>query len=339
MTRPLDLLDRSAIVSWLATAGVADADGVGVSLIAGGRSNLTYRLDLPDGRRWVLRRPPGGDTLQSAHDVLRELRVLRALAPTAVPVPGVHGSDDGAVIGVPFYVMDFVDGVVPTDAGSVADWSLPARRRSGLDLVESLAALHDVDPASVGLADLGRPTGYLERQLRRWRQQWADSAERAVPEVPAAHERLVATCPEGVPATLVHGDCHLGNAVFSGDGRLRAVLDWEMCTRGDPYADLAMMLMYWGRDGVAPAVSGSPTGLYGFAEPGELRARYERCRGVAVPALDWYLAFANWRLACIVEGVLTRVTRGSMGDPDRFDLEWLRRTPVERARVALALLE
>lgn len=338
MTVGKDLLDESGIITWLAKAGITDAEDVRISLVAGGRSNLTFRLDLPDTRRWILRRPPAGNTLQSAHDVLREFRVLAALGSTAVPVPVVHGSDAGGAIGVPFYVMDFVDGVVPSTPESITHWSMAARHQCGLDLIDALAELHDVDAASVGLSNLGRPTGYLERQLRRWQQQWTQSTQRSVPEVELAHDKLNAACPSSGPASLVHGDYHVGNAVFSADGRLRAVLDWEMCTQGDPIADLAMMLMYWGRDGADPVVTGSPTGLDGFAERDELCARYETKRGLTLPDLNWYLAFANWRLACIVEGVFARVTQGAMGDSDRFDLDWLRQTPIDRARIAVSLL-
>jgi aminoglycoside phosphotransferase (APT) family kinase protein len=338
MTPDLPGIDVNALTEWLLAAGVADADRTSMSLVAGGRSNLTYSLDLPDGRRWILRRPPTGHTLASAHDVLREFRVLAALAPTDVPVPAVRGSDGGAVLGAPFYVMDLIEGVVPTSVEAVSAWTRAQRHQCGLELVDALAALHDVRPAEVGLSDLGRPEGYLRRQLRRWHQQWADSTDREVPEVDRAHDRLAAAMPADGPATLVHGDYHVGNCVFGPDARLAAVLDWEMCTQGDAFADLAMMLMYWGRDGSAPVVTGSPTSADGFAEQDELRARYERRRNVALPDLDWYLAFANWRLACIVEGVLSRVTHGAMGDVDRFDLDWLRETPVERARLALDLL-
>lgn len=338
MTQPAGVLDIAALVRWLSELGVRDCENVSVRLLSGGRSNLTYRLDLPGGRRWVLRRPPAGHTLDSAHDVLREFRVLDALSSTTVPVPAVHGSDDGDVLGVPFYVMDFVDGVVPVDEALVASWPTQARHRCGTDMIDALADLHAIDPNTIGLADLGRPSGYLQRQLRRWNQQWYDSTERDLPIIREVHDRLAAACPPDAPASLVHGDFHIGNCVLSTAGELLAVLDWEMCTQGDAIADLATMLMYWGRDGRHPALPASPTALDGFAEHEELRARYEQRRGVQLPDLEWYLAFANWRLACIVEGVLARVNHGAMGSAEQFDLDWLRRTPADRAEVALELL-
>src|SRR3954454_25140331 len=281
-------------------------------LIAGGRSNLTYSVANSDGsRRWALRRPPLHGILGSAHDVAREHRCISALGPTDVPVPkAVALCEDTEVTGAPFFVMDFVDGVVLRDYELEAGTFAPeVRARASFAMVETLAALHAVVPADVGLADLGRRDGYIARQLKRWRGQLEQSTTREMPAMDEAHARLSEAIPEQGPATIVHGDYRLDNMILTEDGEVRAVLDWELCTLGDPLADVGLLVVYWNRPvGVAP-------GRYdGFPSTDELVKRYAECSGRDLSELDFYVAFGYWKLAAILEGVYARYVSGAYGD-------------------------
>ena len=307
---------RRTVPDW--TPGPVD-----VERIAGGHSNLTYRITDAAGRRWALRRPPTGMVLATAHDMGREWRFLTALAPTPVPVaPPVAFCADPAVIGAEFYLMGFVDGEVLAD--EAAGHRLPPggpRRTAGLDAVDVLAALHAVDPDRVGLQDLRRPGSYLQRQLRRWHRQVHESTVPDLGAVDAAHELLVRRA-EALPPVeprIAHGDFRLGNLAVGPDGRVRAVFDWELATLGDPLADLGWLIASWGRpgDAVPPTIPG-PSLVEGYAEPAELVARYAERSGRDVDDLDFYLAFARWRCACIEAGVYSRYAGGAMGsgEPD-----------------------
>ncbi|AEB44636.1 phosphotransferase family protein [Micromonospora maris] len=274
------------------------------ALLTGGRSNLTYAVT--DGQtRWVLRRPPLGHVLATAHDMGREYRVMHALAPTAVPVPPmVHHCADPTVLGVPFYLMGQVPGRVHREPEELVGWSPSQVRDLAFRLIDLLAVLHTVEPASVGLADFGRPDGFNARQVRRWKRQLDASRSRDLPGIGDLHDRLAAAVPETRSAAVLHGDFRLDNVLLGEDRTVRAVLDWEMSTLGDPLADLALSLVY-ARRVTAP----------GQPDTDELADRYARRTGRSVDALPWYLAFAAFKLAVILEGVHYRYVQGqTVGD-------------------------
>jgi aminoglycoside phosphotransferase (APT) family kinase protein len=290
-----------------------------VALISGGKSNLTYRI-ASDAGEVILRRPPLGHTLPTAHDMAREHRVLEALAPTAVPVPRVlHLDDADGPLGVPFYVMERVVGHVCRNAvpPGYAD-AAGERAAIGLALVDTLAALHTVDPAAVGLAGFGRPAGFMERQLRRWFEQWERSRTGELPELDDLRGALVADVPEGGSA-IVHGDYRLDNTVLhpTRPGQIVAVLDWEMSTLGDPLADLAALLVYWSEAGDGPVLQAARvvppvTAAPGFPSRSEIVQRYADRTGFDVTRIDWYLAFACFKLAVVCQGVAARAAGGAM---------------------------
>ena len=321
-------VDPVALRSWLAEHR-PDLLGDGpltATLLAGGKSNLTYRID-GGARPLVLRRPPLGHVLRTAHDMAREFRVISALAHTDVPVPAayvlVEDADGAAGVGTDFYLMELVDGRVLRTAADNAGYDPETLRGLGFRLVETLAALHAIDPADVGLADFGRPDGYLARQVRRWGEQYDGSRSRDLPDL----DRLLARVADDVPETrftsLLHGDFRLDNVLVAQDAEGRAsvaaILDWEMATIGDSLADLGLLGLYWNLSEVAPE---SPRlGLsavdpaVGYPEFDELCARYAELRGIRLPSLSWYLAFAALKLAIIVEGIHYRHEAGETLGP------------------------
>jgi aminoglycoside phosphotransferase (APT) family kinase protein len=309
-------IDADRVTAWF-TEHVADvAPPLAFDLIAGGRSNLTYRVtDAADGE-WVLRRPPTGNVLATAHDMGREHRIISALAPTDVPVAPVVGlCTDAKVNGAPFYVMGFVPGLVLRDAKVAAEVTPEVRRRAGLSVAETLARIHAVEPDAVGLGELGRKEGYVARQLKRWHGQFEQSLTREVPVVAEAHERLSKAIPEQGSPAIVHGDYRLDNCMVDDTGEVIAVLDWEICTLGDPLADLGVLMVYWTEaDDPFAALPGAATALEGFPTRAEMVAAYEAAGGRPVGDLDYYAAFGYWKLACILEGVYARYRAGSMGD-------------------------
>ena len=296
---------------------------VEAELITGGKSNLTYRLRSPAGEL-VLRRPPSGAILTTAHDMKREVRVQRALAGTAVPVPAIVLSDDGGLLGVPCYVMTRVDGLVIRDRlpAGIADG--PAERVAlGNALADCLAELHAIDPASIGLADFGRPAGFVERQVRRWRTQWEASADVPVPAVDELARRLAASIPASSAVAITHGDYRLDNCIVDArdPGRLAAVLDWELSALGDPLTDLGMFLFYWesGPRTAAALVTSVPY-LPGFPSGAELAGRWAERTGLPLVDLDWYRAVAPFKFAVITQGIKARVNASAMGGQDFGDL-------------------
>lgn len=316
-------------------------------LVSGGRSNLTYAVTDAAGRRVALRRPPVGHVLPTAHDMAREHRIVAALGPTAVPVPrALAFCGDPSVTGAPFYVMEFVEGYVLRDAKGVeAALEPPARRRLGEDLVDVLVALHALDVDAVGLGDLGRRDGYLARQLARWHGQFDRSqveGEERVEAVDEVHELLARALPaEGAP-TLVHGDYRLDNTVVSDAGEVRAVLDWELCTLGDPLADVGLLLVYWAEPGDELTALGNdaPTLAGGFPTRQEVAQRYAAGSGRDLAGLDYYVAFGYWKLACILQGVHARYRAGA-GGGDRSGTEVFRdqvRALAAAAQVAIRRL-
>lgn len=294
-----------------------------VDLIAGGRSNLTYTVTGPPGTV-VLRRPPLRAVRPTAHDMAREYRVLTALAGTDVPVPRtLHLCPDTAVLGAPFYVMERVAGIIARPGlpdGYAGD---PAQRTAiAHQMVDVLATLHATDPETVGLADFGRPDGFLARQVRRWSTQWEGWQDQPRPALDALGERLRATLPRRSGAAIVHGDYRLDNLVLDADepGRIAAVLDWEMSTLGDPLTDLGLLVVYWTRSGDRlarpPSVVPAVTTLPGFPSRTEIVDRYAAATGRDVSPLPWYVAFGFFKLAVVVAGIAARERAGAMGSAD-----------------------
>ena len=288
--------------------------------IAGGQSNLTYTVTDQAGGRWVLRRPPLSGVLPSAHDMAREHRIIAALAATDVPVPRAFGlCGDESVTGAPFYVMEHVDGVVPRDEATVvATFGLAERAAASTALVDALVALHRVEPEAVGLGQLGRGHGYVERQLARWRRQWEQSRTRELPAVEEVHRRLTARVPAQERVAIVHGDYRLDNLILSPAGEVRAVIDWELYTLGDPRADLGLLLVYWAEadDEMLP-LGTAPTRLPGFPTRAEVAAAYADGAGRSTDDLEFFVALGYWKLAVILEGVYARYAAGAYGQADQ----------------------
>jgi aminoglycoside phosphotransferase (APT) family kinase protein len=308
-------IDRERLEPWLAEHVGARAP-LSFERIAGGRSNLTYRVGDAGGGSWILRRPPMGATLGSAHDMGREHRILSALAPAGLPVPTpVALCEDEDVTGAVFYVMELVDGLVLRDEDDVTGaFDEDGRRAIGFALVDTLVDLHAVEPAAVGLGELGRHDGYAERQLKRWKRQWDASKTRELASMDEAHERLAARVPPQLGTSLVHGDYRLDNVILSRTGDVAAVVDWELCTLGDPLADLGLLMVYWAerRDKVVP-LTRSPTLAPGFPSREELSARYAERSGRDISQLDFFVALGYWKLAAILEGVYARYSAGAYG--------------------------
>lgn len=285
-------------------------------LIAGGRSNLTYVVTSGD-HRFVLRRPPLGHVLATAHDMAREYRVIAALAPTRVPVPAtlLLCADEG-VLGAPFYLMERVPGVVYRGREQTDHLTPVERRRLADAMMDTLADLHTVDPVAVGLADFGRPEGFLARQVRRWGGQLDRSRSRPLPGIDDLRAKLAAAVPPGATAVrIVHGDYRLDNLMADpATLTVRAVLDWEMATLGDPLADLGLLLTYWEVLG-GDAAAGNPVAdglgpVAGFPSGAELISRYTVRSGIDVGPLHWHVALGCFKLAVICEGIHYRYTLG-----------------------------
>lgn len=324
-------IDYENVSSWLLSTIPATVAPFEFELIEGGRSNLTYRVVDGSGRRFVLRRPPLGHVLATAHDMSREHRIISAVGTTRVPVPPTFGlCSDESVNGAPFYVMGFVDGVVLDHPDKGAALSSVAKREIAYDLIDVLADLHAVDVDAVGLGDLARREGYVERQVRRWTRQWADSRTRDLPAIDEVASLLAASIPAQQGVVIAHGDYRLGNCLTNLDtNRIAAVLDWELCTLGDPLADLGYLGVYWATpdgDGRRP---NDPTGAGGFPAYGELVDRYAARTGRDVSRIDYYVAFSAFRLAVISEGVYARYVNGAMGDAIDPELLESFRTAVE----------
>ncbi|GHE58868.1 phosphotransferase family protein [Streptomyces thermocarboxydus] len=279
-------------------------------LIEGGRSNLTYTVT--DGAStWVVRRPPLGHVLATAHDMKREHRVISALHPTSVPVPRpVLLWEDEEVLGAPFYVMEYVEGTPYRTAGQLAPLGPERTRKAVLNLVDTLVDLHAVDPAEVGLEDFGRPEGFLDRQLRRWGKQLDASRNRELAGIDELHAALGRELPVSPAPTVVHGDYRLDNALISDDESVRAVLDWEMSTLGDPLTDLGLLVMYSSPLGMPDSPVSTTAEAPGHPTPAELIERYAARSGRDVAAVSWYTAFAWFKLAVILEGIHYRYTLG-----------------------------
>ena len=285
--------------------------------VGDGRSNLTYVMRDAEERSWVLRRPPTGPLLPSAHDMAREHAVQERLAAAGVPVPRPLAlCEDPGVTGAPFYVMEHVEGVVVARREVAAGLPVEVRATAGPSLAEALAALHAVDVDAAGLGELARRDGYAARQLKRWGRQWEASRTCEVPAVERVAARLAQVVPEQREVSVVHGDFRLDNVILDEHGRVRAVLDWELSTLGDPLADVGTFLMYWREEGDEVAPLGQPaTTLPGFATRAELAEAYARASGRDLADLDFWRALATWKLAVILQGVYCRWRDGQASYP------------------------
>jgi aminoglycoside phosphotransferase (APT) family kinase protein len=305
-------LDLSALTDWLDSAHPGLRQGeLSAEVIAGGKSNLTYRVT--DGTTtWALRRPPLAHVLPTAHDMVREFRVISALAGTAVPVASAIAlCEDRAVLGAPFYLMDFVDGVVLDHPKALARLDPDTARATCEQLMDTLVALHEVDPAHVGLADFGRPEGFLARQVKRWAGQWAASETEPRAQLGQVVDRLTAALPQQPAPAIVHGDYRLTNVMFSPDfSHIAAVVDWEMATLGDPLTDVGLLVVYrtlsdnndFGMPPMDPAD--------GFLTAEQMVARYAASSSRDLAALDWYVGFGYFKLAVVAEGIHRRFLQG-----------------------------
>ncbi|HEY4098251.1 MAG TPA: phosphotransferase family protein [Baekduia sp.] len=311
MSEP-DGIATGALEAWMRHRVDVDAP-LDLRVIAGGRSNLTYAITDGAGRRFILRRPPRGRLEGSAHDMGREFQIIEALGPTAVPVPavvGYHGEAD--IAGAPFFVMEHVGGETIADPDVAGALSAAAKGRLARELAAVLATLHAVDPAVIGLGALRRPTGLIERQLRRWGGQ-IDGYDRVSsdlfrPVLAALANRV----PEPQRVSLVHGDFKLGNLRVDADGRVVAVLDWELAAIGDPLVDLGWLLASWAQpDEPGVWIAPPPTAGGGFCSRAELLAAYAEHSELDLSQLHYYLAFAYWRWSCINEGVVARAEAGA----------------------------
>jgi len=316
------LLVIEPLVELLAANGLGDGDPAEIEVfpIGDGHSNVTLAVRSA-GREVIVRRPPRGPLPPSAHDVAREARLLRALEATPVRAPRVLLTcEDPSVIGAPFYVMERVEGAVITDAMPAKLDGFDERRGVAYELIDALVELHRVDWTAAGLEGFGKPTGYLERQLRRFTGLWEHNRTRALPAVEQVGTWLAANLPSSPPATIVHGDYRLGNTLFAtqAPAHLVAILDWEMATIGDPLADIGYMLMFWAEPGDPPAGRfelQSVTRLPGFPTRAEMIARYEEGSGRSMRALGWYLTLALWKAVVFMEGNYKRAITGTTDDP------------------------
>ncbi len=325
---------------WLDTAVPGASGRASVTHLSGGSSNLTFRVR-DDANDWVLRRPPLGPLLVTANDMAREFRVQQALHDSEVPVARtVALCDDTSVIGAPFYLMEHVSGTVYADADAVAHLSEPQQLAASDELVDVLARLHAVDVDAVGLAGLGRPDGFLQRQIDRWTTQWNRSKQRELPTIDELARRLARSVPAHTQSSVVHGDYSFNNTMWSDEDptQMVAVLDWEMSTLGDPLTDLGMVAAYWTGAGEImwrrrtpqPHRIGS-----GFPDVNHLVTRYEHAAGHAVPDLDIYRVLAVFKLAIIIEGAYARIRATRPED----DSSTTGATVVELAELAMDLAD
>jgi aminoglycoside phosphotransferase (APT) family kinase protein len=322
-----DGIDMQRVTAFLEENVVGAHAPFTFELIGGGRSNLTYRVTDGHTGVWVLRRPPTGHVLETAHDMLREFRIITALGDTSdVPVPQTFAfCDDADVTGAPFNVMSYIDGAVVRDEGSAALLDATVRAAASKSALDVLLRLHGPDPDEVGLGDLGRREAYVARQLKRWYGQFQQVTRRRIPALDEAHRLLSESVPIQQKASVVHGDYRLDNLVVSPvDGTVLSVLDWEVCTLGDPLADLGQLLVYWVQPGdPVPDLLGAPTVAGGFASRDDLVGWYSAGSDLDLSQLDYYVAFGYWRVACILEGVLSRSVAGAgggdAGDPRAYE--------------------
>jgi len=289
-------------------------------LITGGRSNLTYKVVDGKQQTFALRRPPLGPVLESAHNMGREYKIISALGSTDIPVaPALGLCQDKSVNGADFYVMGFVEGQVYTSSIQAENIAMADRKALGLNIIDSLAQLHLLDPDRIGLGDLGKKEDYVARQVRRWTKQYEDAKTHAIPEMEELSRLLKDKIPVQVGSAIAHGDYRPENLMIA-DNRVAAILDWELCTLGDPLADLGYLLNWWYRpDEVALGEKDdAPTAIAGFPSRQELIDYYAESTGRDLSGINYYRAFSYWRLAAIYQGVYKRYLEGAAGDSGSF---------------------
>ncbi len=337
---PMQGIDEQRVEQWL-NANIEGAQGpYEYHLIAGGRSNITFRVVDANGMQMVLRRPPMGHVLATAHDMAREHRLITAVGASNVPVPRTLGlCTDVEVNGAPFYVMAFVPGIVldSPEKGNLLPVGL--RQQASEDLIDVLADLHAVDVDAVGLGDLAKRDGYVERQVKRWSTQWQNSKTRDLSAVDEVASLLGNNIPVQQGVSIAHGDYRFGNCLTDVEnGRIAAVLDWELCTLGDPLADLGYVGIYWTDPGMPNMRGTDPSGIEGFPTFDHLVERYAKRTGHDCSNIGYYKAFASFRLAVICEGVYARYLHGAMGD-QQIDLEPMKLTVETLAESALTAIK
>jgi aminoglycoside phosphotransferase (APT) family kinase protein len=314
------------VTEWF-TAHVSEiATPLTFTLIAGGRSNLTFRVEDAAGRAWVLRRPPIHHVLPTAHDMVREHRLMSSLGPSGIPVPRTIGlCTDEAVNERPFFVMEFVEGhILRTAVEAEKSLDEATRRSVGGHMATTLNALHGIDPDAVGLGDLGRREGYIERQLKRWSGQYAQMKVEGVDHgglVERVGDELARRVPAQQRTSIVHGDYRMDNVVLDDHGEVRAILDWELCTLGDPLADVGLLMVYWADSGDPfSALAFSPTTAPGFSTRAQVLEHYANVSDLDLSGIGFYTSFGYWKLACILQGVYARYVAGAgAGDQGSVD--------------------
>ncbi|MBL8776081.1 MAG: phosphotransferase family protein [Acidimicrobiales bacterium] len=338
-------LDVPGLTAWFAEHAPDARPPLVPERLAGGNSNLTYAVTDAEGRRFVVRRPPLHGVLVTANDMGREWRAITALQPTPVPVPTAVGfCEDPSVIGAPFFVTAFVEGLVHHDLATTEASSSPAERALlATSAAEVLADLHAVDPDAPELTGHGRRGRYLERQLDRWDHQYRATAPCALADMGTAVARLREQVPPENDTVVVHGDFRLGNLIAGQDGAVAAVVDWELSTLGDPLADLGFLLATWARPGsdvgALTDAATAPSMADGFPDADEVARAYALRSGRDLSRLDWYVAFNHWRFACIVQGVVTRARDGALGDTPAGAVDGFRQSVAERAALAVRTLD
>ncbi|MPZ52427.1 MAG: phosphotransferase [Acidimicrobiia bacterium] len=332
--------DHHAVKSWLEERVHQIQPPLKFSVMAGGKSNLTYRIDDSSGRRWILRRPPLHGVIPSAHDMAREHRIISSLLASGVPVPETIGYEpDESLIGAPFFVMEYVDGhVLRHPDAAMEALSEEARRNVGTSMVRALHALHAVRPNSVGLGDLSRKDQYLARQLRAWGRQLDDvegSLGTRIRLLRKVRDRLADSIPVQQQNSIVHGDYRLDNVIISYGGEVRAVLDWELSTLGDPLADVATLAVYWSDPDDSFFPLPTATVASGFQKREQVVESYMGNSSLDFSRFPYYLAFASWRLGVILEGVLRRYDAGAYPEAGKEEWEWLRQSVPKLGELAL----
>ena len=326
MSQAPDGINEGNVTEWMVAQLPEIVSPLTFTLIAGGRSNLTFRVEDAAGKAWALRRPPLHHVLPTAHDMSREYRLIHSLGPAGIPVPVTVGlCTDEAVNERPFYVMEFVEGhILRSTLEAEAAFDMATRRAVGDHMADTLAGLHDVDPDAVGLGDLARHEGYIERQLKRWRGQYDQMQVEGIDHgglVERVSDELARRIPKQQRTSVVHGDYRMDNVVLADNGTVRAILDWEICTLGDPLADLGLLMVYWADPTDAMAVLGlSPTTAPGFSTRAEILERYGSASDLDISGVGYYTAFGYWKLACILQGVYARYVAGAgAGDQGSVD--------------------